>query len=77
MSSIVDYDWEVAIGECSLNVDQFLALVKTKAPLVSARGEWVQFDPDEAEAIVEFFERKGRGRMRNLDQMEPAARTTR
>ena len=64
VSSIVDYDWEVAIGECSLNVDQFLALVKTKAPLVSARGEWVQFDPDEAEAIVEFFERKGRGRMR-------------
>lgn len=36
------------------------AIRESLTPLVSARGEWVQFDPREAEAIVAFFERKDR-----------------
>ena len=64
VSSIVDYDWEVAVGDRSLPVEEFLRLVRMKLPMVAVRGEWVQFDPGEAEAIAKFFEKRGTGRMR-------------
>ena len=57
LDKLVDYRWEVALGEASLSRAEFDALVALKSPLVQVRGQWVQLDPDQVEAAIKFWQR--------------------
>ena len=61
LDKLVDYRWEVSLGEASLTRDEFDALVAIKSPLVRFRGQWVQLDPDQVEAAVRFWQRLEEG----------------
>ncbi len=62
VKSIMSYDWEVAIGDKTLSEDEFAHLAGLKLPLVQVRGEWVELRPDDIDAAINFFEKKGRAR---------------
>lgn len=64
ISSIVNYDWEIAVDDKSLTVEEFLRLARTKLHLVKVRGEWVRFDPNEVDRALEFFGRRSSGKIR-------------
>ena len=62
VKSIMSYDWEVAIGDKTLSEDEFAHLAGLKLPLVQVRGEWVELRPEEIDAAINFFEKKGKAR---------------
>jgi non-specific serine/threonine protein kinase len=45
LDSIVDYRWELALGDEPLSATELSALTKLRAPLVRLRGQWVELDP--------------------------------
>ncbi len=64
MNSIVDYDWEIALGNETISLEEFEKLAKLKVPLVRVRGQWVELKPGEIEAAIAFFQKKhGDGEM--------------
>jgi non-specific serine/threonine protein kinase len=44
LDSLVEYQWEVAIGDEKLTAAELARLSKLKAPLVRLRGQWVELD---------------------------------
>jgi SNF2 family DNA or RNA helicase len=58
LHEIVQFDWEMALGGERLSFDELQQLAKLKAPLVKVRGRWVQINPEEIPAVLEFLKRK-------------------
>ena len=58
MSSLVAYDWELALGEETLTREEFERLAELKTPLVQVRGRWVLLQADQVEAAIAFWERQ-------------------
>jgi SNF2 family DNA or RNA helicase len=62
--SIINYDWQLAIGDEPLSEEEFEALVSLKEPLVRVRGQWVEVKKEDIEAAIKFFKSRGPGEMR-------------
>ncbi|WBB67098.1 DEAD/DEAH box helicase [Micromonospora sp. WMMD812] len=45
LDALVDYRWEVALGDQPLSADELASLAALKTPLVRLRGRWVELDP--------------------------------
>ncbi|HEU5230677.1 MAG TPA: DEAD/DEAH box helicase, partial [Ktedonobacteraceae bacterium] len=58
LDSLVDYNWNIAIGDTTLTPQEFEKLVNLKQPLVQVRGQWVELRPEEIEAAIAFFQKK-------------------
>ncbi|HUQ93332.1 MAG TPA: DEAD/DEAH box helicase [Bryobacteraceae bacterium] len=58
MDSIIEFEWQVALGETILTLDDLRTLAKLKAPLVKIRGQWIQVNAIEIQAAIEFLQRK-------------------
>lgn len=56
--SIVQYDWQLAIGDATLTPAEFEKLAALKVPLVQVRGQWVEVKPKEIEKAVQFWEKR-------------------
>ncbi len=71
LQKLVEYQWELSLGETNLTEQEFRALAALKAPLVQIRGQWVQLDPEQVEAAIQFWEKqKLRGRISLLEAMQ-------
>lgn len=57
MNALVDFNWELAIGDTALSPDEFLKLAQSKTALVQVRGEWMQLDPVEVQAALKLAQR--------------------
>ena len=58
LGDIVRFDWEVALGDATLTLEELEALARLKAPLVKVRGQWVEVNADEIRGAVEFWKKK-------------------
>ncbi len=58
LDSIVDYSWQIAIGDVMLSAREFEKLVNLKQPLIKVRGQWVELRPEQIEAAIAFFKKK-------------------
>jgi hypothetical protein len=58
LDGLVQYDWQVALGDQMLSAKEFEKLAKLKVPLVKVRGQWVELKPEEMEAALKFFQKK-------------------
>jgi len=58
LDSLVEFDWELALGDQSLTREEFERLAALKMPLVQVRGQWVLLQPDQIEAAIAFWEKK-------------------
>jgi hypothetical protein len=71
LENLVNYRWELAVGETALTEEEFRALARLKAPLVQIRGQWVQLDPEQIEAAIRFWEKQPRtGEMGLLEALQ-------
>lgn len=59
---LVQFRWELAIGDDALTADEIAALAETKAPLIRLRGQWVALNPEQLRRGLEFLARKPTGR---------------
>lgn len=65
LGGLVGYRWEACLGEDTLTQAEFLELVKSKAPLVHHRGQWVAIDPAEIARLQALMRdaKQGQGEM--------------
>jgi hypothetical protein len=57
LDAIVDYRWELAIGDATVTAAEIRELARLKVPLVRVRGQWVELRPEEVAAAVRLVER--------------------
>ncbi len=69
MNSLVDYDWQVALGDDILSFEDFTKLADLKVPLVKVRGQWVEFKPGQLEAAAGFFRKRQKNDDMNLSRI--------
>ena len=66
LNALVNYEWELSLGETCLTRDEFEALASLKVPLVQVRGQWVQLDSEQIEAAIRFWDRQQHSGQMNL-----------
>jgi SNF2 family DNA or RNA helicase len=59
LDAILQFHWQVALGDQALTLDELKALARLKTPLVKVRGQWVEISPEEIRAALAFWEQKG------------------
>ncbi|HVT66226.1 MAG TPA: DEAD/DEAH box helicase, partial [Trebonia sp.] len=63
LADLVDFRYDLAIGDDVLSADELAELARLKAPLVRVRGQWVELDDDHLKAALKFLERERTGTM--------------
>ncbi|MEU7615875.1 SNF2-related protein [Micromonospora rifamycinica] len=59
LDALVDYRWEVALGDEPIDADELAALAALKTPLVRLRGRWVELDPKRLAAGLRLLRSAG------------------
>ncbi|MEU1889104.1 DEAD/DEAH box helicase [Micromonospora sp. WMMD987] len=59
LDALVDYRWEVALGDETIDADELAALAALKTPLVRLRGRWVELDPKRLAAGLRLLRSAG------------------
>jgi SNF2 family DNA or RNA helicase len=63
LGDLVDFRYQVAIGDQSLDPAELAELARLKVPLVRLRGQWVELDEAHVKAALRFLERNQAGTM--------------
>src|SRR4029077_4260809 len=63
LNDLVDFRYELAVGDQTLDADELAELARLKVPLVRVRGRWVELDDRHLQAALKFLERGGSGVM--------------
>ena len=63
VNGIVEYDWEIALGEERISYEEFKRLADLKLPLVKVRGKWVELKLSDIERAITFFKERSFGEM--------------
>ncbi|MBD2359919.1 DEAD/DEAH box helicase [Anabaena minutissima FACHB-250] len=59
LDSLVQYQYELAIGEQPVTPQEWEQLINAKAPLVHFRGQWMELDRDKMQQLLEFWQSHG------------------
>ncbi len=59
LDSLVDYQWQLALGEDPLTAAELKALTELKTPLVRLRGQWVELDAKRLAAGLKMLTSSG------------------
>jgi SNF2 family DNA or RNA helicase len=59
LADLVDFRYELAIGDQALDPAELAELARLKVPLVRLRGQWVELDERHLKAALAFLERGG------------------
>ncbi|MEP7217733.1 MAG: DEAD/DEAH box helicase [Bacteroidota bacterium] len=57
LDALATVNWEIAMGDTRLSIDELRRLARLKAPLIRMRGEWVELDPAEIEAVIAYWKK--------------------
>jgi SNF2 family DNA or RNA helicase len=56
LQTLLDFQWELALGDEPITKKELLALARQKSPLVKLRGQWVEVNAAEIADAVRFLE---------------------
>ena len=56
LEALVDYQWQVALGDQLLSDSELRELASQKVPLVQVRGRWVELRPEELSAALALLD---------------------
>jgi SNF2 family DNA or RNA helicase len=76
LESLVEFDWQVALGGEVLTQQELQTLARLKAPLVKVRGQWVQMTAEEIQAALAYWQKKGQATLRVVVQLALGATRT-
>ncbi|MGH9718639.1 MAG: DEAD/DEAH box helicase [Bryobacteraceae bacterium] len=63
LDTIVQFNWELALGDEAISRAELAALAKLKAPLVKLRGQWVEVSAAEIQAALDFLKKNPSGQL--------------
>jgi superfamily II DNA or RNA helicase len=69
LADLVDFRYEVAVGDEALDPAELAELARLKVPLVRLRGQWVELDDAHLKAALKFLERNQAGTMTAADAL--------
>jgi SNF2 family DNA or RNA helicase len=69
LGDLVDFRYDVAVGDQALDPDELAELARLKVPLVRLRGQWVELDDAHLKAALKFLERTQAGTMSAADAL--------
>ena len=72
LQSLVDYRWQLAIGDQTVPVELLEKLAARGAPLVRVGGQWVDLRPEDLETAVQFLKEHPGGAMSLLEALRMA-----
>jgi len=58
LDQIVQFAWEIALGNEKLSFEELQKLAMLKAPLIKVRGQWVEMNAEEIQAALQFWKKK-------------------
>lgn len=61
LSSMLDFNWRIAVGDDHITAEEFETIVTSGAPLVRLRGHWIDVDQVAARKAREFMMRQAGG----------------
>jgi len=67
LGDLVDFRYDVAVGDQALDPAELAELARLKVPLVRLRGQWVELDEAHLKAALRFLERHPPGTMTAAD----------
>jgi hypothetical protein len=76
LKMLVDYRWDLALGDTQLTKTELDSLAAAKVPLVNIRGQWVHVDQKRLAAGLAFLDRSGSGQMSADEALRQAASYT-
>jgi SNF2 family DNA or RNA helicase len=71
---LIDFRWELAVGDDTLTDEEIAALAQAKAPLIRLRGQWVAVDSEQLRRGLEFLQRNPSGQASAAEILALAAR---
>ena len=63
LGALVNYHWEIAIGQTTLTLNEFEKFASKAAPLVRLGGRWVEVRPEDVEHAIKFIQENPGGKM--------------
>jgi len=69
LQQLVDFRYDLAIGDEALDAAELAELARLKVPLVRLRGQWVELDQRQLHAALKFMNRRNSGVMRAGDAL--------
>jgi SNF2 family DNA or RNA helicase len=69
LNDLVQFRYDLAVGDQALDPDELAELARLKIPLVRIRGQWVELDERNLKAAMRFLERGQKGVMRAGDAL--------
>jgi SNF2 family DNA or RNA helicase len=72
LNSLVQYQWQISIGDQALTMEEFDALAKQRTGLVRIRGQWVEIEPQQLAAARSFLDEHSGGEISLLQAMQLA-----
>lgn len=73
LSSMLDFDWRVAVGDEHLSTEEFAALTAQDAPLIRVKGQWVDLDRTAASKALDFMRERPGGQLTLAEAIRLAA----
>ena len=58
LTSILQYDYQLSIGEQVVTEDEWELLVNAKSPLIHFRGEWMEIDKEQMESLLALWKKQ-------------------
>jgi SNF2 family DNA or RNA helicase len=59
LDSLIDYRYELAIGDQPVTPAEWAQLVEAKSPLVEFRGQWMELEQDKMDHMLTFWQQHG------------------
>ncbi|MSR41419.1 MAG: DEAD/DEAH box helicase [Phycisphaerales bacterium] len=63
LHSLVDYSWQIALGEQPLSIEEFQRLAGQGSPLLRVGGQWVEIRPEDLVGAMRFLKEHPGGQM--------------
>jgi SNF2 family DNA or RNA helicase len=56
LSTLVDFDWQISVGNAVLTLEEFEELAARKIPFVQIRGQWTLLDETTVTRVLQFLD---------------------
>jgi SNF2 family DNA or RNA helicase len=67
---LLDFSWNIAFGDRELSRQEFQEIISKRSPLVRIEGQWVELDPDQVNATLNFLdEQDQRGKLTFIEAL--------
>ena len=76
MSTVLEFDWKLALGGETITAAELAALAKQKSPLVKVRGQWVEVNSRDIKEALEFLKKNASGKTTLRDVVRMAIGAT-